>query len=329
MPLRSMKTGRTLFRRYLLGLVGFAVICLGFANRDLFASFARGGAIGPNGGSVPLLNFAIVGDTRPSKSDDVSGYPTAIIQQIYHSIEASNPHPDFVVTTGDYMYATPGKKRANPQAILYVKAAQEFSGQVFPAIGNHECTGYTKSDCGSDGTNGVTENYTAFMQTIMHGFGINSQLPYYVIHINSSDASNPWTAKFVFVAPNAWDSTQAAWLTKTMEQNTTFTFVVKHEPDYDNSECSGCGASDQILESYPVTLYIYGHTHTYSYTAPNKLVVGNGGAPLDGPSDQYGYVVCRQQSDNSIACSESDYDSNKSSYPNSTVTISATGQRLR
>jgi hypothetical protein len=285
--------------------------------------------IGPEGGSVPLLNFAIVGDTRPSKVDGTSSYPTAVITKIYQDIEALTPHPDFSVSAGDYMFATPGRGQAAPQAALYVKAARNFSGQVFPAIGNHECTGYTKSDCGPNGPDQITENYTSFLNDILGGFGIKQKLSYYTIHINSSDTTNPWTAKFVFVAPNAWDSDQAKWLNDALGEKTTYTFVVKHEPYYDANACPGCGESDAIIKNYPATLLIFGHTHTYQYIAPNQLVVGNGGAPLDSTQDHFGFIQCRQQMDNTIQCQENDYDNvGHSSYPDSLVTVKPDGSAV-
>src|SRR5262249_1460935 len=42
-----------------------------------------GGPIGNDGGTLPQLHFAVVGDTRPPNKDDTAGYPTAIITQIF------------------------------------------------------------------------------------------------------------------------------------------------------------------------------------------------------------------------------------------------------
>src|ERR1700722_11810437 len=128
MRLRSMENTGKLFGRYLFSLVGVAAILGGFAvNRDLFADFLQPRTIGPTGGSVALLNFAVIGDTRPANYDDTAGYPSSIIQEIFQNIEAKSPHPDFVVATGDYMNTTPGKGTAAPQAALYMKAAKAYS----------------------------------------------------------------------------------------------------------------------------------------------------------------------------------------------------------
>ena len=92
-------------------------------------------------------------------------------------------------------------------------------------MGNHECTGYTDSNCGSGNSDGVTNNYTAFLSQMLGPIGQTS--PYYAINVNATDGS--WTAKFVFIAANAWDSTQSSWLTTTMAKTTTYTFVIRHE----------------------------------------------------------------------------------------------------
>ncbi|MHB1843637.1 MAG: metallophosphoesterase [Deltaproteobacteria bacterium] len=291
------------------------------------------GTVGPNGGSVSSLNFAVIGDTRPGNVDDTANYPTQIITQIFQDLQASNPRPQFVIAGGDYMFATPGAGTAEPQAADYMAAAKSYTGQVFPALGNHECTGYTASNCGAGGSDGITENYTTFLNTILGGFGISAsnypslanQEAYYSVNVKSSDSSNPWTAKFVMVAANDWDSTQSSWLAQVMQQTTTYTFVARHEPQEDGSKCTGCGASDQIINQYPYTMLLVGHTHEYrqSSTASGQveLIVGNGGAPMS--SGTYGYELCAQQSNGNISCGQ--YAYNSPSAATSTVTVNAAG----
>ncbi len=284
------------------------------------------GSVGPRGGSVSRLLFGVVGDTRPANPDDTGNYPVAVAARIFQDIEDFSPRPEFVVSTGDYMFAQPGHGQAAPQASLYLQAAQSFSGQLFPAMGNHECTGYTDSNCGPGATDGVTENYTAFLTRILNqGAGVQSSTPYYQIAIGSNDPSAPWTAKLVFVAANAWDGKQAAWLDAALSSPTTYTFVVRHEPDYDDGECAGCSASDAILEAHPRTLLLTGHDHTYRWLpGSSELVVGIGGAQI--PSGLYGYVICGQRGDGDIVCEELDWQSNGPSYPSATVVVTPSGQ---
>ncbi|HEY8087369.1 MAG TPA: hypothetical protein VIF09_05980, partial [Polyangiaceae bacterium] len=107
------------------------------------------GSVGPTGGTVSRLYFAVVGDTRPANVDDTSGYPTSVITKIFQDMQGMSPPPTFGVSTGDYMFATPGKGNAAPQLGLYITARGNYSNLMFPAMGNHECTGYTASNCGS------------------------------------------------------------------------------------------------------------------------------------------------------------------------------------
>jgi len=131
----------------------------------------------------------------------------------------------YLVIHGDYMFATPSSGQASPQLDVYMQARAKFSGMFFPAMGNHECTGYTASNCGSGNTDGVTDNYTQFLTKMLAP--IQQTSVYYSIDVNATDAS--WTSKFVFVAVHAWDAGQASWLQGVMAKKTTYTFVLRHE----------------------------------------------------------------------------------------------------
>ncbi len=290
------------------------------------------GSVGPTGGKVSRLYFAVIGDTRPAEPDDTGDYPTNVIGTIFGDLAHLSPRPEFVISTGDYMFAQPGNGQAAPQAALYMQSAQDFPGQLFPALGNHECTGYTDSNCGS-GNDGVTENYQAFLTTILGGAGLDEtntstlagNEAYYSFEVDGSDPTNPWTAKFVFVAANAWDDGQADWLAQVLGKGTDYTFVVRHEPDYDNDQCVGCGASDTIIKKYPYTLLFAGHDHTYNWVpGSSELVVGIGGAQI--ASGLYGYVACAQRNDEDIVCEQFDWQSNLPSYENAQVVVTPTGQ---
>ena len=267
-------------------------------------TFDAGGApitgnVGINGGTESRLYFATIGDTRPANPDDTSGYPTSIITKIYADVAGLNPQPLFAVTTGDYMFATPGKGTAAPQLSLYLNAQKQFPGTAFPAMGNHECTGATNSNCATS----PTENMNVFMSQMIAPLGLSK--PYYSVNINATD--NSWTAKFVFIAANAWDSTQSSWLDTTLAKSTTYTFIVRHEPAEANT-APGVTPSEAIMANHPYTLAITGHTHTYShYTdTPRQIVVGNGGAPPTGSKD-YGFGLIEQRSDGTLQVDVLDY----------------------
>ncbi len=263
---------------------------------------------GPGGGG-PLV-FAVVGDTRPANpcpSTASCPYPTAIAAQIYKDLSEVSPAPQLVVATGDYMYNEPGAGTASWQIQQYLGAATQLSVPIYPTMGNHECTGYTASECGEGNADGVTENYTAFLGDLLGGLKLPTAAPYYVETVPAGPGQ---TAKFVFVAANAWTDAQATWLDQTLSQATTYTFVVRHEPSYDARACAGIPASDQIIQKHPLTLKLVGHSHEYrSYESSyQEVVVGNGGAPLAYGS--YGFVLCKQRSDGAIQCEAYDYQSN-------------------
>lgn len=215
-----------------------------------------------------------------------------------------SPQPLFVVSTGDYQFASTQDTESAPQLGLYLAARQQFPGPWFPALGNHECTGGTASNCGAGNANGITPNYSNFMSMMLGP--INQSNPYYAIMINAADSS--WTSKLVFVAANAWDSTQESWLQTTLAQATTYTFVIRHEPN-DAKTAPGTTPSESIITQYPLTLEICGHTHNYSHSG-DRIVMGNGGAPLTGRTD-YGYGIVAQRSDGAIVVDEYDYLTNR------------------
>ncbi len=265
----------------------------------------NGGSVGPTGGTLDTLSFAIVGDTRPATVDDTAGYPKTVIQKIWQDVEAHSPRPAFAVTTGDYVFAKPSGSQAAPQMDLYLAARAAFSNTVFYTLGNHECTGATDSNCGPGNTDGSTVSYDAFLSKMLGAIGQTK--PYYTINV--SGTGNAWTAKFIFLAANAWSSTQATWFTSELAKATTYTFVVRHEGSTATT-APGVTPSGTIMAQHPYTLLLAGHTHTFEYFASEKQVItGNGGAPLTG-SINYGYVVARQRTDGAIAFTAYDYSTN-------------------
>jgi hypothetical protein len=261
------------------------------------------GTVGGSGGTVSRLYFTAVGDTRPANEDDTSAYPTAIIDQIYSDIAALSPQPLFSISTGDYQFSNPSGTQSSAQIDMYLAARAKFPGVFFPAMGNHECTGATASNCGSGNTDGITTNYTNFLNMMLAP--IHQTSPYYSIEIDAADGS--WTSKFVFVAGNAWDSGQSSWLTGVMAKQTTYTFVIRHEST-GTSGPPGVSPSDTIINASSYTLLIVGHTHTYEHPSTREVLFGNGGAPITG-SGNYGYGLFSQRSDGAIVVDAIDYQS--------------------
>ncbi len=261
------------------------------------------GTVNGNGGTLSHLLFTVIGDTRPPVIDDTAGYPKAIINKIYADVEALNPRPPFSLSTGDYVFAKPYGSLAAGQFDLYLAARQQYKGVVFPAMGNHECTGGTASNCGPGTTDGATNNYSAFIAKLLSPIG--KTLPYYSVEIDAVDGS--WTSKFVFVAANAWSSTQASWLDATLSKTTTYTFIVRHESRL-VTQTPGVPPSEQIILQHPFTLEIVGHTHTYAHYPGREVVIGNGGAPLTG-NKNYGFGLFFQRPNGTIQVDMIDYTS--------------------
>ncbi len=242
---------------------------------------AAGTGIGPTGGSVDHLYFAVVGDTRPGTLDQTSSYPTAIITKIYQEMQALNPRPQFVVGTGDYMFASTTGTEAQAQMNLYLGAQQNYTGTTFASMGNHECDGYTADNC----TPGQTTNYNVFMAGLVTPLGYNT--PYYSIPIRATD--NSWTAKLVIVACNQWDATQRTWLTNQLASSTTYTILARHEPAA--SSTGPCVTdAENLMTQYPYNLNLVGHTHTFGLTA-KQVIVGTGGAPITTSGVPYGFAT--------------------------------------
>jgi hypothetical protein len=267
------------------------------------------GGVTNTGGTVSRLFFAVVGDTRPAMENDNSGYPTAVITAIYDDLQNMGTRPEFAVATGDYNFSSTSSKNSTTQMNDYLGARAHFSNPVFYAMGNHECTGYTGSNCGQGNTDGITNNFNAF-KTLMLG-QVGQTQPYYSIPINSTDGS--WTAKIEVVAANAWDSTQSAWLDTELAKSTTYTFIVRHEPTEANT-APGVTPSDTIIAKHPYTLLIVGHTHTYYHSnGAREVTMGLGGAPVTS-SYNFGYLLVSQNSDGSVTVSEHDYDTNATNH---------------
>jgi hypothetical protein len=277
-----------------------------------------------DGGQLAALDFGLVGDTRPPIYDDLANYPSQIIGTIFTDLANVSPPVAFVASTGDYMFALTTE---TTQAQLYVDAGSFFPGPVFPAMGNHECD-LALDDGNCFGQNTTDGQFEAYLTIILPGFGLPSTNAYFMVVYASSDPTNPWTAKFIYTAPNAWDDGQGTWVADALAVPTTYTFFIRHEPTNNAGGAPGVAPTDTLLQTANFTLKLTGHSHSYDYDEANREVVnGLGGAALDtGYTGNYGYVICRQRPDNAIQCSQYDYDTNQvSTEPNSTFAILADG----
>jgi hypothetical protein len=248
--------------------------------------------VGPDGGKVNRLFFAIIGDTRPPGNNDTAHYPSAIITKIYDDIQTMNPRPQFVITTGDYMFASPSGVQGEKQMKLYLAARNHYKGTVFAALGNHECY----SNCAGVTTN---NNYNAFLDGLVKPLGKTK--PFYSIPI--SDIGGKWNAKVVMVACNAWSNAQHTWLKTELAKPTTYTFIVRHHPMGSTAPCTADMAP--LLKTAKYNMLAVGHIHRYAHSG-KQLLEGVGGAPLSGTFN-HGYATVRQLDDGRLRVRQYDY----------------------
>jgi hypothetical protein len=260
------------------------------------------GGVGPGGGLVPHLYFAVVGDTRPNQPDDTPNYPTAVITKIYQDIATLDPRPQFVIATGDYMFTAFGNTshEGTPQMALYTQARAAYPGPVFGAMGNHECTGGNASDCSGF----VSLNMQAYLNALVVPLGYTQ--PYYSFDVN--DTAGQWTAKFLMTSCNTWSSAQKTWFTTQLARATTYTFVIRHHPLFSDGPCNT--EQDPMIQAATYTALLVGHTHSVYFSAASKqLVEGVAGAPISG-SANYGYATVEQRPAGGFTVLQYDYQTN-------------------
>jgi hypothetical protein len=239
-----------------------------------------------------LLTFAVFGDCRPPDLEDTSRYPTQIVNGIFTLAQTSGAQ--FAIGTGDYMFTNTSSGVA-AQLQMFAQARAKFNaGPVYLAMGNHECTGYTASNCPNLDE---TPNVQAFMAQLVPS-GVTT--PYYRFDLPTPLGK----AKFIVTAANAWDAAQESWLKTQLADATTYTFVVRHEPAAD-TQAPGVSPSEALIAQYPLTLELNGHTHEYRRVTINHVISGNAGAPLQaGSGSTYGFLMLRQQANGNINVTE-------------------------
>jgi hypothetical protein len=248
--------------------------------------------VGPTGGAVDRLFFAIHGDTRPPDCDQTTLYPTAIIQNIFQRERALGVQ--FAVDLGDHMYVCNNDAaEAATQMGYYTAAAQTLGKVTFMTMGNHECAG--GGICLSGSTDANSTTFAKALAPI-------SPLPYYSVDI----ATEGGKATFVFVADNAWSATQQQWLEATLARadgEARYTIVARHHP-VDNTQLQN-PAGLQIIRAHKYSLLLTGHSHTYSHDtwqdpSGRTLRLGTGGAPLAQGSPFYGFGTVTQGPDGAL-----------------------------
>jgi hypothetical protein len=257
-------------------------------------------SVGPDFGGPKVGNgfkFAVFGDCRPDSGS--APYPAAIINNIFSLAQSKGAQ--FVIGTGDYMNtdynvsAQIAQMQIDAEVAQFKQAQAKFTaGPIYLAMGNHECTGATLSNCPSYNE---TPNMRAFMTLLPSGM----DKPYYRV-----DEDTPLgKAKFIFIAPNAWDQTQDAWLKTQLADATPYTFVVRHEPSTSWNIPASVTTSEGYIAVSKYTLELLGHTHEYRHVDEKHVISGNAGAQLGG-SSFYGLLLVEQNTDSSFTVQEID-----------------------
>jgi hypothetical protein len=245
------------------------------------------------GGSGRLI-FGVFGDARPGNipqnPSDTSGYPKQILTSIFDL--AQQKGAKFMVGTGDYMFADV-QAAVDAQLAVFDEAHAGFSGPLYLAMGNHECTGYTDSNCPGGAE---SPNVLSFAKRLPSGV---SSL-YYRVDFDTPSGK----AKMIFIAANAWSTEQESWLQAQLADPTTYTFVVRHEPATGtHGSAPGAQPSESLVLASKLTLELLGHTHEYRHTDTQHVICGNGGAPTSGG---YGFLLIEQQADGTLVATEYD-----------------------
>lgn len=67
--------------------------------------------------------------------DDTAGYPSDVVSRLFGDVQGLNPRPSFVVSTGDYLFASQPRAgeptQASPQLDIYLQARASFAGPLF------------------------------------------------------------------------------------------------------------------------------------------------------------------------------------------------------
>src|SRR5262249_48995725 len=153
------------------------------------------------------------GDVRPANPNDTASYPDTILSAIFAGMQAQGL--GLAIDAGDHCFqsSTSSGSYCHDQFVNHFMADlnANYSGRMIPTMGNHE-------GCGTDAA--TTGNCTSWTSGLVHDFLVDivqpttgqSSSPFYSVVVYG-----PWgTAKFVFVAANAWTSAQSTWVTNTL-----------------------------------------------------------------------------------------------------------------
>lgn len=253
---------------------------------------APGGTVGPNGGSVDRLWFAVTGDTRPGACDASDLYPRSAIAEIAASMKALEVQ--FALDLGDHMYVCNGSyAEAAQQMGFYTTAIAAGPATFFMTLGNHDCgSSFARSGARAGCfEESADANFRAYLAAL------GRPRPYYAIDV----ATFAGLARFVFVADDAYDAVQAAWLERTLadaDARARITVIARHHPM--SGARSGNPDIVATIERHRYALLLSAHLHTYAHGEDHggrAAIMGLGGAPSALPP---GFATVLQNADGSL-----------------------------
>jgi hypothetical protein len=254
------------------------------------------GGVTLDGGAVDRLYFSLTGDTRPPICDVFLtpgyDYPSAQVTEVAQQMEARLPQ--FGLDLGDHMFVCfGGKSEAQNQMNAYMTAIGNFTAPFFMTMGNHECLfalGGSIDDCGANDP--TDPAYTTFLAALAP----ISSTPYYYRDIQTSMG----LARFVFIADDAWDSTESDWLTSVLSEADTLAkyTIVSHHHNLAASTSGNYATIVDLIQAHKYALHLTAHTHTYEHDTTDDpsgrtVIVGVGGAS-DAVNPALGYATVVQ-----------------------------------
>jgi hypothetical protein len=279
--------------------------------------------VGPDGGTVDLLDFVFTGDTRPvncwtAANDASNPYPAASFQQIVARMAALSPQ--FAFDLGDHMYEC-NQNLADARTMMgkYTAALSGFQPAWFMTMGNHECGAGSTADCS---THPSDANATAYLSALS---AISKQpLPYYKVDVQTRLG----LARFVFLADNWYPAAAQAWAESTLadaDLHAKYTFIVKHYPVAvaTGSLREGPPWSYDLIASgrHKYSLVLTAHTHDYEHPTAafggRSVICGLGAAN----TRFAGFCRVQQQSDGSLKFTAYDLFGNVRTDASSTFTV--------
>ncbi len=208
--------------------------------------------------------FAITGDHRPPKKNEINSYPAKVVEAIFKAIDEDEAV--VVGDTGDQVYVDRGcpADTIAAQVNILLAARAHLKAPIHTTLGNHEFP----------------------CLQVMRMLG--EEAPYYWWFLIEDEQGR--RAKFVSIATDVWkgdkDRLQAKWLKTVMAIPTEYTFVLRHQYFDSHGTTPWIEAEIKaILQRHNITLYFAGHDHKYEHVKNTlvrghyrDVIVGNGGA---------------------------------------------------